>query len=90
MIKILQLSFYILMGTLVVLLVLSNRAPLALSVFPFSGKITLPTYAALALMFAFGLMIGLLHSFWRGLAFWREKRRLEKQLHAYQKSHDQH
>ncbi|MCE3005853.1 MAG: LapA family protein [Alphaproteobacteria bacterium] len=90
MLKIFHLSFYAVLALVLLLFILSNRAPMELNLFPFASKVTLPAYATIAIFFVLGLMIGLLHSFWRGIGFWREKRNLEKQLRSYQKTHDTH
>ena len=90
MLKILHLSFYAVLALVLVMFILSNRAPMELHLFPFFSKVTLPAYATIAIFFFLGLMIGVLHSFWRSIGFWREKRTLEKQLRSYQKSHDTH
>jgi uncharacterized integral membrane protein len=90
MLRILHLAFYTVLALVLLLFVLSNRAPMELNLFPLAGKVTLPAYATIAIFFVLGLLIGVLHSFWRGIGFWREKRTLEKQLRSYQKTHDTH
>lgn len=90
MIRLLTLLVYGVVGFVLVLFVLSNRTPIALSMFPFPGGLEVPTYAALAAMFALGLLIGLLYSLLSALHHRGEKRRLKKQLSSYQKAHDAH
>ena len=90
MLKLLTLLLYGVFGFLLVLFVLSNREPIVLGMFPFSGSIEIPTYAALGMMLAIGLIIGLLYSASVSLHHRGEKRRLKKQLSSYQKAHDAH
>jgi len=90
MFKLLTLLAYGVLGFVLVLFVLSNREPIALGLYPFSGSIELPAYAALSALFALGLFIGLFYSVAVSLHHRGEKRRLKKQLSSYQKAHDHH
>lgn len=90
MFKLITLLLYGVLGFVLVLFVLSNREPIILAMFPFSGSVEVPTYAALAIMFAIGLFLGLLYSASVSLYHRGEKRRMRKQLSTYQKANDAH
>jgi uncharacterized integral membrane protein len=90
MFKLFTLLLYGVLGFVFVLFILSNREPVVLALFPFSGNVEIPVYAALAIMFSAGLLIGLCYSASVSLHHYGEKRRLRKQLSSYQKAHDSH
>ncbi|MFZ4125131.1 MAG: lipopolysaccharide assembly protein LapA domain-containing protein [Rickettsiales bacterium] len=88
MLKLLALLVYGVLGFVSVLFILSNREPVILGMFPFAGSLEVPAYAALAAMFATGLLIGIVYAFKINFLRRQEIRRLKKQLTAYQKAHD--
>lgn len=60
--RLLAVLFYAALGVLVLTFIFSNRAPIELDLFPLERTAVLPTYAALALLFGAGLVLGLFYS----------------------------
>lgn len=74
LIRLLAVLFYAALGVFILTFILSNRESITLDLFPLDLVIELPAYAALSILFAAGLLLGLLHSFSLWLTYQRRMR----------------
>lgn len=91
MMRIVGIISYGVLGIIILAFIFSNRESVSVDFFPFGSSGDMPLYVLLALMFATGLFIGLIHSagVWAGMrAEVKRKERaiaqLEKEIAAKQ------
>lgn len=63
----------------------SNRAPVTLELFPFAHLAEMPLYVALCMVFAIGLLLGLLHSLMLWMGMRRKLNRANRAITALEK-----
>lgn len=62
LLRVVGIGCYAALGFLLLAFIFSNRDTVTLSLFPLSAAAEMPLYVALCLLFAMGLLIGLMHS----------------------------
>lgn len=61
--RLVGIACYAVLGFLILAFIFSNRHPVELELFPLAATAEMPLYIALSMVFAIGLLVGLLHSF---------------------------